>query len=436
MFDFKWNPYADQPHNVALRSERRLFLLRHAGSYVRQICSNLRKAVPVLSLYRTYRKKMYDSSVSLGESFGLSVSPEVGRFEEIAGLLKEAGIGQTLFRMPSWERERMAFFEDFARFLKNEGINIGVALLQQRRDVLDPSHWKNFLDETFSRLRDIVSFFEVGHAWNRTKWGVWTHDEYIELAETAVTLAGRYGVRTAGPAVIDFEFHLYPPVLNAVSFDVISSLLYVDRVGAPENSQFGWDISRKLALLRAVIDSCLNKKKELWITEVNWPLKGTGRYSPASGKPNVSEKEQADYLVRYYILGLTSGFTQRIYWWQLTAPGYGLIDSRSGGWRKRPAFEALKTMSQMLKGAVFTGRQRRNGVELFFFRKKNSVFCVCWTLKGILEYRFSSSKGRIVDRDGKERFSSLERLIVTPSPQYVFLPEDDPASFRISGGEL
>lgn len=420
MFEFQWNPFADQPHNVASRAERRLFLLRHAGSYLRQIISNLRKAVPALSLYRDYRKSMYVRPVGLEDGFGLSVSPLKGRFEETARFLKELGIRRTLFRVPSWEKERMAFFEDFARFLQKEDIHAGVALLQQRRDVLDPSHWEAFLEEAFSRMGGVVSFFEVGHAWNRTKWGVWTHDEYIRLAERARSSARKYGVRTVGPAAIDFEFHLYPPVLKAVSFDVISSLLYVDRVGAPENTQFGWDTARKLALLKAVVDVCLDRQKELWITEVNWPLKGTGRYSPASGRPNVSEEEQADYLVRYYILALASGLVRRVYWWQMTAPGYGLIDSRENPWRKRPAFYALQTMRRMLEGALFLARRRWRGAEFFLFQKNDSMFCVCWTPGGSCEMSFFSGTGRIIDRDGKERISSLENLKISSSPQYIF----------------
>ena len=106
--------------------------------------------------------------------------------------------------------------------------------------------------------------------------------------------------------------HLYPAILPRIPFNVFSSLLYVDRMGAPENRQFGWDLQRKASLLKAVVDTCGMGKKPLRITEMNWPLKGTGKYSPVSGKPNVSEEDQADYLVRYYVLSLASGFIRRI----------------------------------------------------------------------------------------------------------------------------
>src|SRR4030042_2013220 len=111
--------------------------------------------------------------------------------------------------------------------------------------------------------------------------------------------ARTHGAGRVGPAVIDFEFHLYPPTLRAVDFEKASSLLYVDRTGAPENAQFGWTAAKKLALLKAIVDASTGGPKGLWITEMNWPLAGAGEYSPAPGKPCVSEADQANYPVTY-----------------------------------------------------------------------------------------------------------------------------------------
>ena len=81
----------------------------------------------------------------------------------------------------------------------------------------------------------------------------------------------------------------------------------------------------------------------------------------SSGKPMVSEEAQADYLVRYYVLGLASGLVDRIYWWQMAAPGYGLVDTREAPARKRPSFRAFRTMTGMLAGAEFVRRERPDG---------------------------------------------------------------------------
>lgn len=420
-FLFEWNPYADQPHNVAPRRERLKHHFKHAGTYLSLLASNLRKAVPILSLYRLYRKKMYREKVPIRDPFALSVSPSESRDEEVVGLLREINIQKTLVRIPSWERRNLDRFEKLIKLLQDHDNEITFALLQNREDVFDPSRWSHFLEDVFSRFRKYSSFFEIGHAWNRTKWGVWDHEEYLRLARPAVSLAEKYGVKLVGPAVIDFEFHLYPPVLNVIPFDKVSSLLYVDRMGAPEKKQFGWDTSRKLALLRAVVDDSTQGKQDLWITEVNWPLKGVGKYSPASGKPNVSEDEQADYLVRYYILCLASGFVERIYWWQLVAPGYGLIDSQKKEWRKRASFYAMKAMAARLKESVFLGKISHPRAEFFSFRKGGEDFVVCWTKGEACDHLFTRKVVRVVDRDGEEIPKAGNRVEIDGSPKYVFL---------------
>lgn len=420
-FEFRWNPFTDQPHNIAPRKERFKYHFRHVGSYVSLVLSNLRKAHPVLPLYRQYRKKMYREQVNIENPFALSVSPLEGRNEEVVEALKELGISRSLVRVPSWEREKLEVFQEFSKLLNDNKIELTIALLQQRNDVLDPSCWEGFLEDVFSRFAKISSFFEIGHAWNRTKWGVWDYKEYLNLARPAVSLAEKYNAELVGPAVIDFEFHLYPPVLKAIPFDKVSSLLYVDRVGAPENTQFGWDMSRKIALLKAVVDGSSRRKRDLWITEVNWPLKGTGKYSPASGKPNISEEEQADYLVRYYILCAASGLVERIYWWQLVAPGYGLIDSRGKEWRKRPSFYAMKTMVSQLEGSCFMEKVQNPQAEIFSFLKGEHNFVVCWTNGPAFDYFFDGRVVRVLSRDGKEIPSSNGRVKIEASPKYVFL---------------
>jgi hypothetical protein len=311
-------------------------------------------------------------------------------------------------------------YETFIRLLRREGFQVVAALLQRRDDVLDPASWADFLDDVFSGFSSLCSHFEVGHAWNRTKWGVWDHKEYISLAEAAVPLAGKHKVKLVGPAVIDFEFHLYPPTLRAVPFDKVSSLLYVDRTGAPENAQFGWTTAKKTALLKAIVDAACGEPKALWITEMNWPLAGAGEYSPAPGKPCVSEEEQANYLVRYFIICLASGFVERIYWWQLAAPGYGLVDSRGPGWRKRPAYFALRQLAQLLEGSRFEEKVPDSRAEVFRFRKGDRQFAVCWRRKGSVAYEFSPAARLIIGRDGEERPAGPGRVLIEERPQYVF----------------
>ncbi len=423
---FRWNPYADQPHNVAPKNERLRHHFKHAGSYFSLLFSNLRKVVPGLRLYRKYRKFQYREKVRIADPFAVAVSPLGNRNEEVVALLEEMGVAKTLVRIASWEKDQFEKIEILLDILKEREIDIILAILQQRDDVLNPGQWEAFLDEVFSRFHKFSLYFEIGHAWNRTKWGVWDYTEYLRLAERSVSLAEKHNVKLVGPAVIDFEFHLYPPVLKKVPFDIASSLLYVDRMGGPETKQSGWDTSKKLALLRATVDVCL-EDRPLWITEVNWPLKATGKYSPASGKPNVTEEEQADYLVRYYLLCLATGYVERIYWWQLVAPGYGLIDSREEPWRKRPSFFAFKTMVSFLRDSEFQGTVSHPMAEIFVFYREGESFVVIWTKdkshwgKSLALNSFLPGQvDRVVGRDGEDIPVRDGQIEINGSPKYVF----------------
>ena len=39
-----------------------------------------------------------------------------------------------------------------------------------------------------------------------------------------------------------------------------------------------------------------------------------------------------------------SGFVERVYWWQLINPGYGLVDHRGGMLRKMPSYHAFRAL--------------------------------------------------------------------------------------------
>jgi hypothetical protein len=419
-FEFDWNEFADQPHNVAPRRERFKHHLKHAGSYLCLAGANLRLAIPILSRYRRYRRTIYNTRVSLGSPFGVGVTPFPGRSDNVLRELKDSGCRQTLVRLPSWEKQNLPVYERFLEGLRREGFEVVLALLQQRQDVIDPSSWRIFLESAFDRFANLASYFEIGHAWNRTKWGVWDHGEYLRLALPAMEIARKSGLKILGPAVIDFEFHLYPPLLRVLPFDKVTSLLYVDRMGPPENKQFGWDESRKICLLKAVVEASAQNSPDVWITEVNWPLLGTGKYSPASGRPNVTEEEQADYLVRYFILALASGLVERVYWWQLVAPGYGLVDSREPGWRRRPSYLAFQTMVRLLDRSLFTGSSSFGEARLFFYSREGDSWAVCWTSGQAFEYEFPAEVVRVVSRDGKETVRPGGRIRIEGAPKYVF----------------
>lgn len=419
---FRWNELADQPHNVASRRQRFLAHWRHAGSYFSLAATNLSLAWSVWRHYNGLKKSLYSEARLINGALGVAVSPDA-RKEETLAALKELGVRNVLVRVPSWEKERLSYYEAFVRNLREEGWEVLVALLQNRYDLLSPTTWRQFLEASFSRLGSWTAYFEVGHAWNRTKWGVWSYQEYLSLARPALDLATLYGIKLVGPAVIDFEFHLYPVTLKAIPFDVVSSLLYVDRTGAPEKAQWGWTLEKKVRLLRAVIESTRCRQKPCWITEFNWPLRGMEPYSPAPGRPCVSEEEQANYLVRYFLISLTSGAVERVYWWQLAARGYGLADPFSSPWHRRPAFYALKTLVSFVEGSTFLRRELVDNAWITYFSRGGKKFAVVWTKQGDVEHAFPWRIKEVFDRDGSPIGFNPERIIIQPRPKYVFFEE-------------
>src|SRR5690606_17396603 len=151
--------------------------------------------------------------------------------------------------------------------------------------LLQPELWQNFLEATIPAIADKVAHIEITHALNRVKWGIWNAREYAALMQPVFALQERFpNIKLTGPACIDFEYHPIITALNALPADkplaALSHLLYVDRRGAPENKQGKFSTLEKCALLKALAqwsDRCDDK---VIVSEVNWPVKYTGIWSP------------------------------------------------------------------------------------------------------------------------------------------------------------
>jgi len=156
-----------------------------------------------------------------------------------------------------------------------------------------------------------------------------------------------------GSSVIDFEpLVTLRTLFNGRNylFDACASELYVNRRGSPRRKQFGlFGLHEKIKLISAM--SKLSNRihdadapSRLWITETNWPLLNTRPWTPNSGDPRstVDESTQAQYLREYYEIAWATGLVERVYWWQLINPGYGLVDHRHGRLRKLPAFHMFQ----------------------------------------------------------------------------------------------
>lgn len=162
-------------------------------------------------------------------------------------------------------------------------------------------------------------------------------------------------INLLGGNIIDFELPYYIRSLfhcRSIFYNGVATQLYVDRRGAPENKQFGFDTISKINFYSLIMRASPKSNNDLYITEVNWPIEEMDFWAPAQGECMVSESLQAAYLVRYYLMMLATGRVTKCYWHQLVAPGYGLVNNLGGELLKRDAYYCYKFLINIFAGGI------------------------------------------------------------------------------------
>ncbi len=418
-----WDRLSDQPHQHASKWQKFRIRLADAPDHLTDIAAVMGKAPKVLSKYRELRAGLWQES-TVFQGLGVAVRPcpedPEAHFEALKGL----GVKNVLLRLHPWDDDHEAE-QALAQRLCDAGIEVVFSLPQNRELVTDLPRWEKAVETLAQTFTQYGRHFIVGHAINRSKWGVWTSREYSNLLRTAADILRGYpGVEILGPGVIDFEYQATLAALQrrrpSVEFDAVASLLYVDRRGAPENPQMGLDTIGKVTLLKAICDTARHGSPRSWITEVNWPL-WEGPHSPAGRSVSVDEETQANYLTRYYVLALTTGLVERIYWWRLAARGYGLSTFEpDGALRLRPSYWALKTMQTQLNGATSLGPvESPGGTYVFRFEANGGERLVAWALEPGVALELPSKPQSAVNRDGLViGLPATSSVILGPSPVY------------------
>jgi len=360
---------------------------------------------------------LHRREIDAGRFAGLVVDP-LREPDATVNAVEELGVSELLVRIPMWELKQL---DDIVSFLKRlEGRGFLFVLMQDREHVESETLRTETFKTLFETLVPFGKRFQIGTTPNRAKWGFFSMDEYLEFFKTAQQLRDRHApdIELIGPGVIDFEYHFTAHALfnlKGVRFDAVSSLLYVDRRGAPENTQAGCDLPCKINLLSALAKLTPRTKGDIYLTETNWPLSGTAPYAPTSEKECVDEEAHASSLVRYYLLALATQQIRTVYWHQLIAPGYGLIDNRQE-MRKRPAFYALQTLIRMTADARYlTLQQRRERYEVLL-EKPDGILRVFW-MNGKSETQHFARKHQFTDRDG--RLFTADNIVIGDAPVYL-----------------
>ena len=367
-----WDDRSAQPVSVPLRRDR----VRHYPP-LRNARIALAAATALPGLRRAYREAISEAftrPVDMAGRAGVAIHPDPRTWERELPFLEALGSVPVLIRLYHHDPAAAEAAAAIGKSLHAAGRETAFALVQDRDAVRDPARWRSFVDRMMEQVAPFAASVEIGHAVNRTKWGLWDPAEYAVLAAPLVDWKRRHpGLVLSGPACIDFEYPYVAACLrnlpDGLSLDALSHHLYVDRRGPPEAFQGRFDTVRKLALARALAERSGRCSARVIISEVNWPLSGTGVWSPVTSPydtpgivrrkdPSIGEDDYADYMIRYLLCTLCSGLAERVYWWRLAARGYGLVDDTDPtAWRARPAHAMLANFLRRMTGARFLSRE-------------------------------------------------------------------------------
>ena len=413
---FTWDNYSDQPAQLKDRSFKKMMRKRQLGSLLQTLFTTL-IIFPISLVAMPFVKR---KSIKQDEFIALGVNFEK-ECEATTKLLEELGVQNILLRCKLWEMDKLG---DLALFIeKHSQKHISLKILQDRENIEDLELLQKNLDAIFSRLGNRVAIYEIGSTINRAKWGFFSVGEYANFYKVAYDLKkSKYpNLTLIGSGVIDFEYHFTAHTLFnfcKYKFNGLSTLLYVDRRGAPENTQLGFTLSDKIAWLSTMVWLSPKTANKVHITEVNWPLKGTAPYAPTSELECVNEEEYANYMLRYYLLAFASQQIDSISWHQLIAPGYGLVDNRDGI-KKRVAFETFKFMLATLKNAQFLRLDINRNYYILQCLVDDKLLQIHWSL---VDTQLKNEDYFLVyDRDGKLLKDTT--LQISEKPTYIYIKD-------------
>ncbi len=413
---FIWDNDSDQPYQLKDRSFKKTMRKKELPSLLATVVSTLFILPVGMLLQGLIPKRTIATDNFFGMSINLDKEPEATK-----ELVKELGLTTILIRFPLWEMARLHEYVAFVQHYSDKKIILNV--MQDREHIEDLTLLQEDIKTVFTAFAPLVDGFQIGSTINRAKWGFFSVREYLRFYATAYTVkqSDFPYIRLLGPSVIDFEYHFSVHALFnffRLRYDAVSALLYVDRRGAPENTQMGYDLIKKIDLMDALATLSPKAKRELYITETNWPISNTAPFAPTSEHECVSEEAYANFMVRYYLLAFASQKVERVYWHQLVAPGYGLVDNRNG-LHKRSAFDAFKTMHTLLANMRLYSFEHSGG--LYTLVAKNSMQTTTVTWSQDLRTMTYNTPQNYMDRDGKHHCE--ECIDIGPSPIY-FIEEN------------
>ncbi len=336
---FNWDVNSDQPYIITDQAFKKQQKQKYLFEYLKMFLL----FVIIFPIVFVWQFLMRFPKVKTQIGIGVNLDKGDIQYE----LVKELEVKNLLIRLPLADIGKIDAYVDFIAGFKNNTILINI--LQDRENIENHQLLANNIKLIFTKLQYLVTEYQIGNATNRSKWGFFAPSEYLDFYQVVQAIRDDKfpQLKLIGSSVIDFEYYYTSAHLfhfRRLKFDRLSSLLYVDRRGSPDNRQYGFNLKNKINLLAAMVHLATKTNSEIVITEVNWPLKNTAPYAPTSETECVSEAKYDKYMQSYFQTATRSNKIKAVYWHQLVAPGYGLVDNQNGKIRKTPAFYSFQKM--------------------------------------------------------------------------------------------
>jgi len=353
---FLWDSYSDQPH-ILKRALKKELRRGHGIDYFKLIVTNL-FYFPYLFLKFLWKRlesealapnkaRLKPSIPSVPSFYGLCVNLDKGKIQY--ELIEELGVKSLQIRVFLNDIENIETYVEFAKGFGDDK-EILITVIQDREHIENHELLEKDITTIFQKFKAIANEFMIGNAINRIKWGFVSMEEYLRFYQVIQKVRDEQflDIKLVGSSIIDFEYHFTIRTLfnnYPIYYDKVSSLLYVDRRGTPYARQMKiFDFKNKIEFLDTIVKNSSKCENHIYITESNWPLSGTAPYAPTSEKECVSEALYNKYMIEYFDIAIESKKIEKIYWHQLIAGGYGLVDNRDGKIRRTKAFYSFKSM--------------------------------------------------------------------------------------------
>ncbi len=398
---FDWDYYSDQPSIIKDKKLKREIYKKSLFDSLKLLFTNL-LLLPFVMISYLLKPKATNKTDDI---FALGISLE-NHTPQTKKRVKELGVKKLLIRFPLSQMDKIKNYHEFIQSYSEYEILIN--LIQDRNHIENSELLKKDIREVFKTFKSVKEY-QVGTTINRKKWAFFSVDEYLKFYKVVQDLRDEEfsDISLIGSSVIDFEYHFSIRSLfnfYKIHYDKFSTLLYVDRRGSPFNTQAGFDFLKKIELLYSILTLSPKSSNTIYITETNWPLSGTAPYAPTSEKECIGLEDYSAYMVAYYLIALASKKIDRVYWHQLDAKGYGLVNHIEDS--EYPAYLAYKTMVNKLSHKNMIKYDLKNKIKVFEFDGVTVFYSEDGFEKSFVKdgdedvYGNSYKKGKVIYRDG------------------------------------